>query len=121
MAALGWDEIDTCERRGMAQVGSASALGAEGRRFKSGYPDTATELATLCGGEAGCREPERARRGTRRDRDGGSGYPDGSPATRAHSGPPSRDGSAPVEGQVAGSAGGAWRGKQFRRGRRGAR
>ena len=23
----------------MAQVGSASALGAEGRRFKSGYPD----------------------------------------------------------------------------------
>ena len=26
--------------RGMAQVGSASALGAEGRRFKSGYPDT---------------------------------------------------------------------------------
>jgi hypothetical protein len=23
----------------MAQLGSASALGAEGRRFKSGYPD----------------------------------------------------------------------------------
>ena len=27
--------------RGMAQFGSASALGAEGRRFKSGYPDRA--------------------------------------------------------------------------------
>ena len=26
-------------RRGMAQLGSASALGAEGRRFESGYPD----------------------------------------------------------------------------------
>ena len=26
-------------RRGMAQFGSASALGAEGRRFESGYPD----------------------------------------------------------------------------------
>ena len=25
--------------RGMAQLGSASALGAEGPRFKSGYPD----------------------------------------------------------------------------------
>ena len=32
-----------CRRRirGMAQFGSASALGAEGRRFKSGYPDRA--------------------------------------------------------------------------------
>src|SRR5919199_750191 len=28
-------------RRGMAQLGSASALGAEGRRFESGYPDPA--------------------------------------------------------------------------------
>ncbi len=28
----------------MAQVGSASALGAEGRRFKSGYPDHQHEL-----------------------------------------------------------------------------
>ena len=27
----------------MAQVGSASALGAEGRRFKSGYPDTTSQ------------------------------------------------------------------------------
>ena len=26
--------------RGMAQLGSASALGAEGRRFESGYPDS---------------------------------------------------------------------------------
>ena len=26
-------------QRGMAQFGSASALGAEGPRFKSGYPD----------------------------------------------------------------------------------
>jgi hypothetical protein len=25
--------------RGVAQLGSASALGAEGRRFKSGHPD----------------------------------------------------------------------------------
>src|SRR5699024_7490059 len=30
---------DWVHRRGMAQVGSAAALGAEGRRFESGYPD----------------------------------------------------------------------------------
>ena len=29
----------TCQRRGMAQPGSASALGAEGRRFESCCPD----------------------------------------------------------------------------------
>ena len=38
MPAVVWAEIGS-PSRGMAQVGSASALGAEGRRFKSGYPD----------------------------------------------------------------------------------
>jgi Polyketide cyclase / dehydrase and lipid transport len=32
--------LDGHDLRGMAQLGSASALGAEGPRFKSGYPDT---------------------------------------------------------------------------------
>src|SRR5699024_6406627 len=33
--------------RGMAQVGSASALGAEGRRFESGYPDTCGRIRAV--------------------------------------------------------------------------
>ena len=33
----------------MAQVGSASALGAEGRRFKSGYPDTQLRAPAVAG------------------------------------------------------------------------
>lgn len=32
-------------QRGMAQLGSASASGAEGRRFDSGYPDHARRQA----------------------------------------------------------------------------
>ena len=31
--------LATARSRGMAQLGSASALGAEGRQFESGYPD----------------------------------------------------------------------------------
>ena len=58
--------------RGMAQLGSASALGAEGRRFESGYPDrqarSAARGATCCAsGIAGRGCPqgaaERSRRG----------------------------------------------------------
>ena len=38
--------IDTA--RGVAQLGSASALGAEGRRFKSCHPDQATGRTAAC-------------------------------------------------------------------------
>ena len=34
--------------RGMAQLGSASALGAEGRRFESGYPDVGPQARSAC-------------------------------------------------------------------------
>jgi hypothetical protein len=36
--------VDVPGQRGMAQFGSASALGAEGPRFKSGYPDRVVRL-----------------------------------------------------------------------------
>lgn len=44
----------TCEHTmftsfpGVAQLGSASALGAEGRRFKSCHPDESTGIKLFC-------------------------------------------------------------------------
>ena len=42
MVRYNYNKINT--NRGVAQLGSASALGAEGRRFKSCHPDKAQKI-----------------------------------------------------------------------------
>lgn len=74
----------------MAQVGSASALGAEGRRFKSGYPDGVQTRSALlhpvgepdAGRASVCGEGRAATAST------ASGYPDNIMPTACSAAPP---------------------------------